>query len=59
MIPYVLGDLFTSPASVLVNTVGVMGKGIAREFKACFPAMFAEYQRLCETGDLAIGSLPL
>jgi O-acetyl-ADP-ribose deacetylase (regulator of RNase III) len=62
MITYVLGDLFTSPASVLVNTVntvGVMGKGIARDFKAYFPEMFTEYQRLCEAGELTIGSLYL
>lgn len=62
MITYVLGDLFVSPASVLVNTVntvGVMGRGIAKDFKAYFPAMFDEYQRLCETGQLTIGSLYL
>lgn len=62
MITYVLGDLFVSPASVLVNTVntvGVMGKGIAKDFKAYFPAMFDEYQRLCESGQLTIGSLYL
>ena len=60
MITYINGDLFTSPAAVLVNTVntvGVMGKGIAREFKRIFPAMFSEYQALCEKGDLIIGSL--
>lgn len=36
MLKYVEGDLFYSPAQVLVNavnTVGVMGKGIALEFK--------------------------
>lgn len=62
MITYVLGDLFVSPVSVLVNTVntvGVMGKGIAKDFKAFFPTMFDEYQRLCEAGQLTIGSLYL
>jgi O-acetyl-ADP-ribose deacetylase (regulator of RNase III) len=60
MITYVLGDLFTSPADVLVNTVntvGVMGKGIAKDFKKAFPEMFREYQDLCERGELQIGSL--
>ena len=36
MITYVKGDIFFSPAKILVNTVntvGVMGKGIALEFK--------------------------
>lgn len=60
MITYVKGSLFESPAPVLVNTVntaGVMGKGIAKEFKQYFPEMFEEYQRLCEDGTLVIGSL--
>lgn len=62
MITYVNGDLFTSPAAVLVNTVntvGVMGKGIAKEFKRNFPEMFNEYRTLCENGELNIGSLHL
>ncbi|MBI9096050.1 MAG: hypothetical protein JEY71_14370 [Sphaerochaeta sp.] len=36
MIKYLEGDLFKSPAQVIVNTVntdGVMGKGIALEYK--------------------------
>jgi len=36
MITYIIGNLFESPAHVLVNTVntvGVMGKGIAKDFK--------------------------
>lgn len=60
MITYVVGDLFHSPAKVLVNTVnivGVMGKGIAKDFKTIFPEMFHEYQRLCERKRIAIGKL--
>ena len=30
-----------------VNTVGVMGKGLAADFKAQCPEMFDEYRRLC------------
>lgn len=59
MILYVLGDLFQSPAQVLVNTVntvGVMGKGIALEFKRLYPDMFDEYRRRCETGALKVGN---
>ena len=40
MITYIEGDLFSSPAKVLVNTVntkGVMGKGIALRFKKFTP----------------------
>ncbi len=60
MISYVVCDLFTSPARVLVNTVntvGVMGKGIARDFKQVYPEMFEEYQELCEKGAFNIGNL--
>ena len=62
MITYVIGDLFHSPAKVLVNTVnvvGVMGKGIAKDFKTIFPEMFQEYQRLCEQKKIEIGKLSL
>jgi O-acetyl-ADP-ribose deacetylase (regulator of RNase III) len=60
MILYVKGDLFQSPAQVLVNavnTVGVMGKGIALEFKRMFPDMFHQYRDLCEAGKVSIGTL--
>lgn len=60
MITYVQGDLFTSPAEVLVNTVntvGVMGKGIAKEFKRYYPEMFKLYQEMCESGIFDIGQL--
>jgi O-acetyl-ADP-ribose deacetylase (regulator of RNase III)/uncharacterized protein YwgA len=52
------GDLFESDAQTLVNTVntvGVMGKGIALGFKQRFPAMFAEYQALCDAGEVRLG----
>ncbi len=60
MITYVDGDLFQSPAKVLVNTVntvGIMGKGIAQDFKRLYPDMFRQYQRLCENKQLSIGQL--
>jgi O-acetyl-ADP-ribose deacetylase (regulator of RNase III) len=60
MITYVVGNLLESPARVLVNTVntvGVMGKGIAKDFKTIYPEMFREYQKLCETGQLTVGKL--
>ena len=60
MINYVACDLFTSPARVLVNTVntvGVMGKGIAKDFKTVYPEMFREYQQLCERKQFEIGQL--
>jgi O-acetyl-ADP-ribose deacetylase (regulator of RNase III) len=60
MVTYVVGDLFQSPAKVLVNTVntvGVMGKGIAKTFRDVFPDMFQRYQRHCETKALTVGNL--
>jgi len=60
MLTYVRGDLFDSPAKVLVNTVntvGVMGKGIARTFKDIYPEMFERYVKLCEQKQLDIGNL--
>lgn len=60
MILYVQGDLFQSPAQVLVNTVntvGVMGKGVALQFKRHFPDMNDKYRELCEKGEFNVGSL--
>lgn len=60
MIMYVKGDLFQSPAQVFVNavnTVGVMGKGIALEFRKLFPDMYKQYRSLCEQGQFKIGML--
>ena len=60
MITYMSGDLFRSPAKVLVNTVntaGVMGKGIALEFKRIYPEMFKAYRNHCEQDNLRIGQL--
>lgn len=60
MLTYVKGNLFDSPAKVLVNTVntvGVMGKGIAKTFKEIYPEMFARYMELCESKRFDIGNL--
>jgi len=53
-----IGDLFASQAQTLVNTVncvGVMGKGVALEFKKRWPAMFEDYQRRCERKAVRLG----
>ncbi|MFC6179762.1 macro domain-containing protein [Lactiplantibacillus daowaiensis] len=60
MLMYMNSNLFDSPAKVLVNTVntvGVMGKGIALNFKKMYPDMFKQYQKFCENGQLTIGKL--
>lgn len=56
----VSGDLLNSDADVLintVNTVGVMGKGIALAFKNRFPNMFNEYKKLCNEKKLHVGEI--
>lgn len=53
-------SLMTSSAQTVVNTVntvGVMGKGIAAAFKERYPDLFAEYKNLCADGRLKPGSL--
>lgn len=60
LITYVKQNIFESPAQVLVNTVntvGVMGKGIAKQFKQIYPEMFEQYQIFCENKALDIGKL--
>lgn len=62
MITYIVGDIFDSPAQVIVNTVntvGVMGKGLALSFKQRYPEMFEHYKSICEKHMLSIGQLML
>ncbi|MGJ3240027.1 MAG: macro domain-containing protein [Anaerolineae bacterium] len=62
MIHYIHGDLFYSPARVLVNpvnTVGAMGSGIAHDFKRFFPEMYEQYRDLCQRDAFNIGQLLL
>jgi O-acetyl-ADP-ribose deacetylase (regulator of RNase III) len=40
-----------------VNTVGVMGKGIALQFKNAFPANFKAYERACKDGRVRLGEM--
>jgi len=40
-----------------VNTVGVMGKGLALQFKKAFPEAAAAYERACKTGEVQIGRM--
>lgn len=62
MIEWKHGDLFSSRCRTLVCTVncrGVMGKGIALEFKRRYPAMFEDYRKACRLGMLRPGRLYL
>lgn len=60
MLHFVTGDLLQSNAEALVNTVntvGVMGKGIALQFKENFPANNKAYIEACKLNTLAPGKL--
>ncbi len=60
MIELRTGNLLEADVEALVNTVntvGVMGKGIALQFKKAFPEMEAEYRRACETEELRPGKV--
>lgn len=65
-IEYVYGDIFESKAEALVNPVncvGIMGKGLALQFKQKFPKMFNEYKAACDSrwykpGNVFIYTLP-
>ncbi len=54
------GNIFTTNCQTIVNTVnciGVMGAGIAYEFKLRFPDMFEKYKSFCDRGLIDIGNL--
>lgn len=54
------GNIFTTNCNTIVNTVncvGVMGTGIAYEFRLRYPEMFKQYKSLCDNGHFKIGSL--
>lgn len=60
MIIWKSGDLFNSNCTSLVNTVncvGVMGKGIALEFKNKFPDMFVAYKKVYKQGGMCTGKI--
>src|SRR5207249_2061854 len=58
MVRTLVGNLFESKAQTLVNTVntvGVMGKGVALEFKRRFPDMYEDYVRRCGRHEVQLG----
>lgn len=60
MIYYKTGNLLDSGAEALVNTVntiGVMGKGIALQFKNMFPNNYKIYAKACKNSEVKTGKL--
>ena len=60
MIESVQGDLLRSDAMALVNTVntvGVMGKGVALQFKHAYPQNYKAYVKACRANQMQIGQV--
>lgn len=60
MISYTQGNLLDAEVEAVVNTVntvGVMGKGIALMFKEAFPENFKEYATACKQGGVQVGHM--
>jgi O-acetyl-ADP-ribose deacetylase (regulator of RNase III) len=58
MVTFTSGDIFNSAAQVItntINTVGVMGAGLALKFKNRFPQMFEDYHQRCANGKVKQG----
>lgn len=60
MIEYISGDIFEIKVDALVNpvnTVGIMGKGLALAFKQKFPNNFKLYKKACDSKQIIVGKI--
>ncbi|WP_046212423.1 type II toxin-antitoxin system antitoxin DNA ADP-ribosyl glycohydrolase DarG [Paenibacillus wulumuqiensis] len=60
MIEYKTGNLLEADTEALINAVncvGVMGKGIALQFKQTFPDNFEQYQKACKLNEVIPGKM--
>ncbi len=60
MVRYTTGNILDSNADALVNTVnevGVMGKGVALQFREAFPANTRAYEQACKAGLVRVGRM--
>lgn len=60
MIKETAGNLLSADAEALINTVnteGVMGKGIALQFKKAYPAMYDAYRKAAKAGKVRLGHM--
>jgi O-acetyl-ADP-ribose deacetylase (regulator of RNase III) len=60
MIEHVQGNLLQADAEAQINTInclGIMGKGLALQFKQAYPEMFRAYQRACRAKDIQPGRM--
>ncbi len=62
MITFTTGNIIEPQTEALVNTVncvGIMGKGIALQFKQAFPGVFKEYARACRAKEVQPGRMQI
>src|SRR6266446_2915424 len=60
MIKFRTGDILEADAEALVNTVncvGIMGRGVALQFKNAYPENFKAYQSACARGEVQPGRM--
>jgi len=60
MIELVQGNILEADVDAMVNpvnTVGVMGKGLAMQFKKAFPANFKAYKKACALKSVQLGKM--
>jgi O-acetyl-ADP-ribose deacetylase (regulator of RNase III) len=60
MIEFTKGNLLEADVEAVVNTVncvGVMGKGIALQFKQAFPENYREYEKACRANQVVTGKM--
>src|ERR1700681_4163107 len=60
MIRFTTGNLLDAKTEAVVNTVntvGVMGKGIALMFKEAFPENFRAYEEACKRREIQVGHM--
>jgi len=60
MIEFKTGDILAEDAEAFVNTVncvGIMGRGVALQFKQAFPENFKAYERACKLGEVEPGRM--
>ena len=60
MLEYKSGDIFDEDVEALVNSVncvGVMGRGLALQFKSAFPDNYKAYRAACKRGEVRPGEM--
>ncbi len=60
MLEYCQGNLLAAKTAALVNPVncvGVMGKGLALQFRQAFPANYQAYVKACRAGAVQLGTM--